>query len=325
LTLPKACAQSRRMAAILGVVMNPRSRYLRRHPHAVDAMRRLVGDRGVMAEAKSLDAVRGMAEDFRAAGVDVVAIAGGDGTAGITIAGFRQVYGDDALPPFALLRGGTMNTVSNALHLVRATPVDNLARLLDKTRNGALPATAARPTLVADGRIGFLFGTGVFHGFLRAYYDKGQDDPSPVTAVKTIAHAAASAVVQGPFVRAMAKPITCRLEVDGEALGEREYMAVTAGTVEQVGLGFKPFFLADRFRGAFHLLAITGGPSSVVRDLGRVWLGLPLAERNGKNWAARRVVISTREDSVDYMVDGDLYTCRGPLVVETGPTVRIVL
>ncbi|MCC6624642.1 MAG: hypothetical protein IT385_25560 [Deltaproteobacteria bacterium] len=313
------------MAATIGIVMNPRSRYLRRHPEAVERMRRMLGDRGLVAESKSLEAVRHMAEAFKARGVDIVAVAGGDGTAGITIAGFRDIYGEDGLPPFALLRGGTMNTVSNGLHLPRANPVSMLGRLLDKTKNGVLPTTARRPTLVADGRIGFLFGTGVFHGFLRAYYDKGADDPSPVTAAKTIAHAAASAVVQGPFVRAIAKPITCTLEIDGEVWPEREYMAVTAGTVEQVGLGFKPFFLADRFRGAFHLLAITGGPTSVVRDLPRVWLGLPLADTNGRNVAARRVVITTPAHEVDYMVDGDLHTCHGPLVVETGPTVRIVL
>jgi len=313
------------MPATIGIVINPRSRYLRRHPDAVGRMRGLLGERGIMAESKSLDAVRHMAESFKARGVDVVAIAGGDGTAGITIAGFRDVYGDDALPPFALLRGGTMNTVSNGLHLPRSSPVAMLERLLDKTRNGAVPQTVRRPTLAADGRIGFLFGTGVFHGFLRAYYDYGKDDPSPFTAAQTIAHAAASAVVQGPFVRAIAKPITCTLEIDGDLWPERDYMAVTAGTVEQVGLGFKPFFLADRFRGAFHLLAVTGGPTSVVRDLPRVWLGLPLTDDNAKNVAARRVVIRTRADTVDYMVDGDLYTCQGPLVVETGPTVRIVL
>ncbi len=310
--------------ATIGIVMNPRSRYLRKHPEAIAHMRELLGARGIIAESRDLDAVRTMARDFQAAGVDVVAVAGGDGTAGITIAGFREVYGDDGLPPFALLRGGTMNTVSNGLHLNRGSPVANLKRLLARTVNGELPTTLSRPTLQADGRIGFLFGTGVFHGFLSAYYAKGKNDPSPLTAAETIAHAALSAVVQGEFIRKIAAPIRCTLEVDGEVWPEREYMAVTAGTVEQVGLGFKPFFLADRFRGAFHMVAVTGAPSSVVRDLHRVWLGLPLREENARGVAAKRVVITTPGGEVDFMVDGDLYTCRGPLVVETGPTVRII-
>ncbi|MFO0745571.1 MAG: diacylglycerol kinase family protein [Myxococcota bacterium] len=313
------------MAATIGIVMNPRSRYLRRHPEAIAAMQARLGPRGMMAESKSLDAVHALANDFKAAGVDVVAVAGGDGTAGITIAAFREVYGDEHMPPFALLRGGTMNTVSNALGLPRGSPLVNLERLLAKTANGTAPTTVSRPTLVADGRIGFLFGTGVFHGFLDAYYSKGKNDPSAVTAARTIAHAAASAVVQGPFVRGIAAPILCTLEVDGDVWPEREYMAVTAGTVAEVGLGFKPFHLADRFRGAFHLLAITGQPASVVRDLALVWLGLGLRQKNGRSVAAKRVVITTPTQSVDYMVDGDLYTCKGPLVVETGPTVKIVV
>lgn len=313
------------MPATIGIVLNPRSRYMRKHPGVLGRLRDQLGARGVIAESKSLDGVRETAADFKARGIDVVGVCGGDGTAGITIAGFADVYGTDKLPAFALLRGGTMNTVSNALGLPRGTPLSNLQRLMRKTSNGARPTTVARSTLKADGRIGFLFGTGVFAGFLSAYYQKGKDDPSALTAFQTIAHAALSALVQGPYVQKMAAPVTCRVEVDGEVWPERDYLAVTAGTVVEVGLGFRAFHLADRYRGAFHLLAITGTTSEVVRDLPRAWLGLSLSEHNAKNVAARRVVITTPQNEVEFMVDGDLNTCRGPLVVETGPTVDIIV
>lgn len=313
------------MAALrIGVILNPRSRYLRRHPAAIGRLHTLLGDRGLVAESKDLDHIVRVAEDFRAEGVDVVAVAGGDGTAGITIAAFHAIYGDD-MPPFALLRGGTMNTVSNALALPRGTPEKNLARLLLRSRDGAPLPTALRSTLRADGRIGFLFGTGVFQSFLREYYRRGKDDPSAVTAAETIAVMAASALVQGPLIRSLAEAVALTLEVDGQRFHLRPYMAVTAGTVEQVGLGFSPFFLADRYRGAFHLLALTGQPSSVVRDLPKVWLGLPIRDDNGLNLVARRATLESPSGAIDYMVDGDLYTARGPLVVETGPYVRIVL
>lgn len=316
------------MASRIGVILNPRSRYLRRHPRAIGRLHLLAADRGLVAESKDLDHVRLAAETFLKDDIDVVAIAGGDGTAGLTIGAFDEVYraAGRAMPPFAFLRGGTMNTVSNALHLPRGTPEKNLTRLLDKTKNGALPPLAKRPTLRADGRVGFLFGTGVFQSFLREYYRRGKNDPSAVTAAKTIGAAAASAIVQGPLVKMLAAPSRLTLEVDGDTLLPADYMAVTAGTVEQVGLGFSPFFLADRFKGAFHLLALTGTPSTVVRDLPKVWLGLPVANHNGMNRVAKKVTLTSPDAlPIDYMVDGDLYTAHYPFVVETGPEVHIVL
>jgi hypothetical protein len=102
-------------------------------------------------------------------------------------------------------------------------------------------------------------------------------------------------------------------------------MAVTAGTVEQVGLGFTPFYLADRFHGAFHLLALTEVPSKVVRDLPRVWLGLPISPANGEDLIAKRATLRSPDATgIDYMIDGDLYTANDTVVIENGPLVRIV-
>lgn len=312
----------------IGVILNPRSRYLRRHPAAMGRLHTLVGQRGLVAESKDLEHVVRVAEDFRAAGIDLVAIAGGDGTAGITIGAFHQVYGDD-MPPFAMLRGGTMNTVSNALHLPRGTPEKNLARLIARTENGSAPGTALRPTLRAgppgQGRVGFLFGTGVFQSFLREYYRRGDDDPSAATAVETIGVMAASALAQGPLIKKLAAPTHLVLDVDGEEHPPDHYMVVAAGTVEQVGLGFTPFYLADRFRGAFHMLALTAGPSKVVRDLPRVWFGLPISPEHGRDLVVRRVTLRSPDGPIDYMIDGDLYTADDTLVIENGPSVRIVM
>jgi diacylglycerol kinase (ATP) len=312
------------MGKKIGIVLNPRSRYLRRNPAAIGRLHLMVGDRGLVAESKDLEHIKRVGEDFLAAGVEVIGIAGGDGTAGITIKAFDEVYRKQGkpMPPIALLRGGTMNTVSNALKLGRGTPEKNLQNLLSAT-SGSMPASIECNTLIADGRVGFLFGTGVFQSFLREYYKRGNDDPSAVTAAETIGAMAASAIVQGPLIKSLARPQTMTLEVDGQRFEPTPYMAVTAGTVEQVGLGFSPFYLADRFRGAFHLLAITGTPSTVVRDLPRVWLGLPMKSQNGMNFVGKRAVLTATEP-IDYMVDGDLYTCNGPLVVEAGPMVRIL-
>jgi len=313
------------MTVRIGVVVNPRSRYIRRHPAATDRLRRILGDRGEVVRSRAIDEVEGIARRFKRDGVDVVAIVGGDGTAGIMARGIVDVYGVEAAPPLAMLRGGTMNTVANALKLPRGKPERHLTRLLESTRDGALPPVVRRPTLVANGRLGFLFGTGAFYTFLEQYYRAGHDNPSPVTAVETITRAAGSVVIQGEFARRIVTPHAASVVCDGVALPDRSYLALAAGTVSEVGLGFTPFPEADRHREAFQFLAVWGKPIDVVRDLPRVWLGRGLRPANGQGFVAREVVITPGEgDVVDYMVDGDLYASHGPLKLSVGPTVPIL-
>ena len=64
--------------------------------------------------------------------VYVLGIAGGDGTNHVTITGFLEVWEDEPLPPLAFLRGGTFNTVANAVGVPRGRPDGILARLIRK-------------------------------------------------------------------------------------------------------------------------------------------------------------------------------------------------
>ena len=68
-----------------------------------------------MREARSIDELYRIAEDFRRDDIDVLAISGGDGTNHVTLTGFLDVYGGHTMPQVALLRGGTMNTVANSV------------------------------------------------------------------------------------------------------------------------------------------------------------------------------------------------------------------
>ncbi|MCB9732957.1 MAG: NAD(+)/NADH kinase [Deltaproteobacteria bacterium] len=308
----------------IGVVVNPRSRYLRRHPEAVARLERVVGRRGPVAVTTDLPSVEDAARRFRADGVDVVGVVGGDGTAGIVARAVANAWDGEPHPPLALLRGGTMNTVANALGLPRGLPEARLLTLLRATAGGSLPPVMRRTTLDVAGRAAFLFGTGVFESFLRAYYGAGDGDPSAVTAALTIARAAASALVQGAFIKELTAPVVAALEIDGERLPERAYMAHCAGTVSQVGLGFTPFHLADTVDDAFHFLALHGSSAVVVRDLGRVWRGRAVRPRSGRDFVAREVVIHPAGGRLTYMADGDLFEHGGPLTVRVGPRVPIV-
>jgi diacylglycerol kinase family enzyme len=95
----------------IGVVFNPKSRHNVRDPRAASRLARTLGDSGVVREARSIDELYRIAEDFRRDDIDVLAISGGDGTNHVTLTGFIDVYGGATMPQVALLRGGTMNTV----------------------------------------------------------------------------------------------------------------------------------------------------------------------------------------------------------------------
>ena len=114
----------------IGVIYNPRSGRNLRDPKAARRLSVALGDHGVVREAGSIDELYRVAEDFRSLDIDVLGISGGDGTNGVTITGFLDVYQSAALPQIAFLRGGTMNTAANSVGVRRGGPKDLLDRLV---------------------------------------------------------------------------------------------------------------------------------------------------------------------------------------------------
>src|ERR1700733_419066 len=115
----------------IGVVLNPRSRRNLRDPRAASRLARALGDHGVVREARTLDDLYRIAEDFKKLQIDVLGISGGDGTNHVTLTGFINVYAGNQLPQIAFLRGGTMNTVANSVGIRRGKPEGLLGRLMN--------------------------------------------------------------------------------------------------------------------------------------------------------------------------------------------------
>ena len=305
----------------IGVVLNPKSSRNRRDPRAAARLARALGDHGVVREAHSVDELRRIAEDFRALSIDVLAIAGGDGTNHVTLTGFLAVYGDDPLPKIALLRGGTMNTVANSIGVRRAKSDALLLGLT--TRASGAPSTRRHVLHIGDSS-GFLFGTGAVYGFLAEYYRNGQ--PTPLIALKTLLEGVGSALVGGDVVARIAAPFRGTVTLpDGTRWETRDYLAVAGGGVDQIGLHFRPFRRYAEVPGSFHLLGIHTDPMGFVRDLPRIWRAK--AMRPGKTYEAvvPSAVLEAEGGVVRYMVDGDLHEQKGQLHVRTGPSLELLL
>jgi diacylglycerol kinase (ATP) len=324
--LSEASAAARR--GPIAVLASPRARSFRAEARRLGALeaatRRIGGLFAAVDDAAGTEAALSAARD---AGARLLAVAGGDGTLGHVLAAAVKVWGtDDAVPPLGLLRGGTMNTVANGLGIPRGDAVARLTHLADLLSRGAALPTRARPSLKVADRLGFLFGTGVFERFLAAYYAKGDGAPTVATAVATIGHLAGSTLIRGPYAQALTRRTPLTLEVDGDLWPERSFLAVAAGTVPEVGLGFRPFHHADPFAHAFHLLGVTAPATSVVFDLPRIWLGRDLRPTSGRGVLAHVATLHPpRGTPLAWMVDGDLFSAEGPLTVSVGPSARFVL
>jgi diacylglycerol kinase (ATP) len=335
----------------IGVIFNPRSGRNLRDPRAARRLARTLGDHGVIREAGSIDELYRVAEDFRRLDIDVLGISGGDGTNGTTITGFIDVYQGNALPQLAFLRGGTMNTVANSVGVGRgppegllerlcrayvaraAAPLANVERhvmcirgegtLAGSGYHGGAPRSVRAPPLPM--KYGFNFGTGVVCGFLSEYYAYGQP-PNPLVAAKTLLRGVGSAAVGGEMIRRMAEPFRGSIETaDGTVWPERDYLAVAGGTVDQIGLNFRPFYRYAERPNTFHLLGIHTSPLGFVRQLPRIWRAAPMQSGRTYESVTDHAVIRSPRSPLRYMIDGDLHECGGPLHISIGPRVQIVV
>ena len=310
----------------IGVIVNPKARQNKRDPKAATRLSRTLGDHGVVRTASSHEELARIAEDFRKLDIDVLGISGGDGTNGVTLTGFLKVWADEPLPPVAFLRGGTMNTVANAVGVPRGKPDGLLARLIERyaARQRQPLVSVERHVLRVGDHYAFLFGTGALQGYIREYYRV--PEPTPVWAAQLLARASVSALVGGETAGRVTPRWNGHVTFDdGSSFPERDYFAIACGTVDQIGLGFRPFYRFDEAPVSFHLLGITTTPFGVVRRLPAVWRGKPMGESHSLEKVAKRAVLESRDGVNHYMCDGDLFTREGALELAVGPRVRILV
>lgn len=252
--------------------------------------------------------------DVRASGVRRLAVAGGDGTLHRVAMGLDSVYGQETFPTLGLLGGGTINTIQRSLGLY-ASPQRALRGLLDARD------TVTRLTLRVGSRVGFIFGVGAVPTFLEAYYETGA--PSVTTAAKVLGRIVSESLSNGPLWRRFVDRPRCHVvTADGEGFGPAPMLAVAAGTIQDIGLGFKPFRGALVDPGKLSLVVIHGDAGGFVADLPRLQLAAPMRPSVGRDVVTESFEVSVEDAPPTYVVDGDLYRAETrTLRVSLGPSV----
>jgi diacylglycerol kinase family enzyme len=311
----------------IGLVLNPRAKRTARDPDMRDRLARVLGDHGVVRVAPSEEALRAVVREFQRHGVDMVVVAGGDGTSHVTLSRLIEGWGQAALPCFALLRGGTMNTVARSFGIPRRKPESLLAAYAR-----AYAARALRPMRFVEANVlhvegtgyGFIFGTGAIHGFIAEY--SRREDRSPAWAAQILARAVGSYLVGGETIARVARRWHGAVRFDdGAAFPERDYLAVGASTCAQIGLGFRPFYRSAEAAGRFHMLGIHASAGAFIAGLPRIWRARSLGGARTYEQLTRRAVLEPTHGEVAFTLDGDIYRHPGPLAVSAGPRLRIVV
>lgn len=287
----------------IGVVVNPNALGVRRRPGLPAALERILAGRGRLVETRTPDDLRRAVARFRAEGLEVIATCGGDGTNLSTLTELVRAYGRERLPTFAILRGGTVNTVAENLG-VRGRPEALLARLVRAAEDGEV-STRGQDLLEVGGRFGFLFAAAMGARFLEAYY--GGPVQGPAWAGVLAARTVASSLVTGRFARWLFAPVPVALEVDGRAAdGIEGARLLLASTVPDVGIGMKVTWQAGRQPGRFHLVASELSTVKMALQLRRVLAGQPLEGAPHLDVLARRARL--RFDAPQtFTLDGELF------------------
>jgi diacylglycerol kinase family enzyme len=304
----------------IGLITNPRSRVNRRDPSRIRRLGYLIGAHGQAKATRSLDDLHRVCEDFHKERIDLLGISGGDGTMHHTLTAMIRAYGDDPLPPVAILRGGTMNTVATSLGIRGETP-RLLFELIDKHSRGLPFDTFTRRLLRVGDAYGFIFGNGLIYNFLELYYESG--NPSPPVAARIVAMGSASAMIGGALARRLYRRVHARVTVDGEVWAREDFGVIAAAVVEQIGLGFKPFYRLHDKPDHFQILGIHTDVFGFVSELPRIFAGQPMRRDKVIDSLAQHVLMESDEE-IGYTVDGDNYVVKGRLEMGLGPRVTLI-
>jgi diacylglycerol kinase family enzyme len=301
----------------LGVILNPNALGARRTGGLHDRLHRMLDGHGDIVVTHTPAELATTVRRFASDGIDLVATCGGDGTNLSTLTELVRAYGPARLPTFAILRGGTVNTIAQNLRITGA-PDAILGRIVAALRAGRL-GTVGQDLLEVNGLYGFLFASLMGARFLEAYY--GGVRPGVASAALLTTRTMLSSLIQGKMARWLFAPTEAALTVDGEELAPVRYRLLVASTVRDVGMGFRVPWQAGREPGRFHLVASGISTTSMALQLPRVFAGRALAGQPHVDRLASTVRVHFAQPQT-YTLDGDLFRASDIRIV-TGPRLQI--
>jgi len=319
-----------RAGPAIWLVHNPRSRSGAKNGERLRAVAEESGGEIAWRAPDTLEALEAVVAEATAAGAEILAIHGGDGTVHRVLSALVvQLGGGDPgphlrelhVPHIMVLRAGTVNIVAGNI----GAPADGarrLRRLLKVRAEGGTPETRELALTVVNGQhAGFIFGTGAIPRTMDAYYEGG--DASIWKSAKVIGRGVVSTVVGGAFAGHLFRRDPYTVTVDGEIWPGDGWGAVCAGTVPRMALGFAPFYTVRQDTGHLHVVAIRCDTRTIGTTVHNLWLGRP-NDREGFQEGSAQEVCLEGPDPIPFNMDGDSYPGSNRLVAQRGPVLSFI-
>jgi hypothetical protein len=280
----------------------------------------------LFAAPAALEELPGVLHGFAEAGVEMLAIDGGDGTVRDVISLLPWTFGD-AWPTLAILPSGKTNVIARDVGGF-GHGAAGMAHLFFRLDNKPL-RFAERPCLdvswIDDAQhqhtaLGFVLGAAVYsHATQMAgawSHDRGIKQGGAVALV--IARMLAK-WRRGDATEGVAElSLTPETEI---AAPPAPHFLVLATTLDRLMLGLWPFPKGGR--GGLHWLAMTAPPQHLVRNLWRAWRGKVALGEGVRGGRAETLEMRLSEP---FVLDGELYDPGiGCVTVRTGPTLRFLV
>lgn len=303
----------------IGIIVNPHARSIKNSSKDMPALfRKIGGEHADVRLSNTLEELDDIILDFRKHGITCIGTSGGDGTVHHVVSRMINLYSPDPAPPLVILKGGTMDNIARTIALKGKGPAI-LKRLVESFRAGKPLITHARDTMKIGDRYCFLFGCGLTTNFLNAVYS---GEKGTITNIKVIVRALSEGL-RDKKDSELFKRLVARVLADGKEIHFREILAILAGTVEQVGMGFTPLPRGNEKPGTFHIIITGEKPIEGVKQFFRIKKGLPMKGEKNFNGIISSLVIES-ESPFQYTMDGDMFDSQPRLVVEMGPRVELV-
>lgn len=308
----------------IAVISNPHSRRNQRNPVIVEEMRGALGKDGIVLETQTLAEIPGAIERCLERDADILAVNGGDGTLHYIATKLVPAYekAGRELPLIALLRGGTMNTISKGMKTMAGSPTGILGRVAEKYRAGGKFAVAERHALNLNHgeQLGFLFGIGLPASFLQAYYEG--ETRGPLKGAYVLGRLVLSTPVWGRYAQRVFHRVRAFIAAAGEESPYENYTAIFASTVTEIGLGFGLFSRTLEKEDHFLLLGGALSPVSYVAQLPRIYTGDPLKGAMFDRLTKQATI--KLDGEYPYMFDGDVKTGIRDFHLSCGPRIRFI-
>lgn len=310
----------------LGIISNPLSDgNSGRKGIPVNADRAVTRLDTLFAAPASLEELPSVLHGFAEAGIDVLAIDGGDGTVRDVISLLPWTFGD-AWPTLAILPSGKTNVIARDVGGFGhgAAGMAHLFFRLDHkpiryTERACLDVSWTDNAQHQHTALGFVLGAGVYSYATQMAgawsHDRGIKQGRAVALV--IARLLAM-WKRGNLGEGIAElSLTPESEI---AEPPAPHFLVLSTTLDHLMLGLWPFPKGGE--GSLHWLAMTAPPRHLVRDLWRAWRGKMTTGEGVRGGRAETLELRLSEP---FVLDGELYD-PGPegVVVRTGPTLRFL-